>query len=72
MIALHPLGGIGEVTPGADLAGMLAASLDRSSAVAALLKRGADPALKDQHGATALQRARKTEDPEIVKLLETR
>ena len=51
---------------------MLAASLDRSSAVAALLKRGADPALKDRHGMTALHRAKNTEDPEIVKLLETR
>jgi ankyrin repeat protein len=51
---------------------MLAASLDRSSAVAVLLKRGADPALKDRHGMTALERAKKTEDPETVKLLEVR
>jgi ankyrin repeat protein len=49
---------------------MLAASLDRSSAVAVLLKHGADPALKDRHGMTALDRAKKTEDPAIVKLLE--
>ena len=51
---------------------MLAASLDRPSAAAVLLKRGADPALKDRHGATALDRAKKTEDPEIIKLLQTR
>ncbi len=51
---------------------MLAASLDRSSAVIVLLKRGANPALKDHYGMTALDRAKKTEDPETVKLLESR
>jgi cytohesin len=51
---------------------MLAASLDRASAIAALLKRGADPALKDARGMTALDRAKKTEDPETIHLLEGR
>lgn len=51
---------------------MLAASLGRASAVAALLKRGADPALKDLRGLTALDRAKKAEDPEIIRLLEAR
>ncbi len=51
---------------------MLAASLARSSAVAVLLKRGADPALKDHSGMTALGRAKKTEDSETIALLKTR
>jgi ankyrin repeat protein len=51
---------------------MLAASLGRASAVAALLKRGADPALKDARGLTALDRAKKAEDPETIRLLENR
>lgn len=49
---------------------MLAASLDRASVIAVLLKRGADPALKDVRGMTALDRAKKTEDPETIRLLE--
>ena len=51
---------------------MLAASLDRSSAVTVLLKRGADPNIRDHRGMTALDRAKKTEDPETIKLLEVR
>ena len=51
---------------------MLAASLDRASAVVVLLKRGADPAIKDHRGMTALDRAWKTEDPETIQLLATR
>jgi ankyrin repeat protein len=50
---------------------MLAASLGRASAVERLLKRGANPELKDSAGHTALDRARETDDAETVKLLET-
>ncbi len=49
---------------------MLAASLNRASAVAVLLQRGADPTLKDRHGMTALQRAKEAEASETIKLLE--
>lgn len=49
---------------------MMAASLGRTEAVIMLLKRGADPTLKDNAGHTALDRARGAENPEIIKLLE--
>jgi uncharacterized protein len=50
---------------------MLAAALARTQAVALLLARGANPTIKDHQGRTALERAKETEDEEIVKLLET-
>ncbi|MGA8027726.1 MAG: ankyrin repeat domain-containing protein [Bryobacteraceae bacterium] len=50
---------------------MLAASLARTGAVALLLQRGANPALRDHAGRTALDRAKKTDDVETVRLLET-
>jgi uncharacterized protein len=50
---------------------MLAAAFARSPAVALLLARGANPTIKDHQGRTALERAKETEDEDIVKLLET-
>ncbi len=50
---------------------MLAAGLGRVSAVALLLRRGANPMLKDRAGRTALDLARETEDDQTVKLLES-
>jgi uncharacterized protein len=48
---------------------MLAASLGRSKAVALLLARGANPALRDRAGHTALDRARETDDDATQTLL---
>jgi hypothetical protein len=48
---------------------MLAASLGRSQAVAMLLARGANPALRDRTGRTALERARDTQDDTTQNLL---
>ncbi|HMF76621.1 MAG TPA: ankyrin repeat domain-containing protein, partial [Bryobacteraceae bacterium] len=48
---------------------MLAASLGRVDATALLLKRGALPALRDNHGRTALDRARETDSSETIQLL---
>lgn len=48
---------------------MLAASLGRSKAVELLLARGANPALRDRSGHTALDRARETDDETTQKLL---
>lgn len=48
---------------------MLAASLGRSQAVAVLLRRGANPALRDRAGRTALDRARDTDDTGTLDLL---
>ncbi|MBV9669661.1 MAG: ankyrin repeat domain-containing protein [Acidobacteriales bacterium] len=50
---------------------MLAAAMARTQAVAVLLARGANPAIKDRHGRTALDRAKETQDDDLVKLLET-
>jgi ankyrin repeat protein len=50
---------------------MLAASIGRTDAVALLLRRGANPALRDGRGHTALDRAKESNDEQIVKLLET-
>jgi ankyrin repeat protein len=50
---------------------MLAASIARTDAVALLLKRGANPVLRDRKGRTALDRAKESNDDQIVKLLET-
>jgi ankyrin repeat protein len=49
---------------------MIAASLGRTNVVAVLLRRGANPALRDHAGHTALDRALKAENSEVVKLLE--
>jgi ankyrin repeat protein len=49
---------------------MLAASLGRTSAVSLLLERGANPALADKDGRTALSRAKEAHNSELVKLLE--
>jgi ankyrin repeat protein len=49
---------------------MLAAAMGRANAVALLLKRGADPRLRDRAGHTALDRARETDDAQTVHLLE--
>jgi ankyrin repeat protein len=49
---------------------MIAASLGRSSAVALLLHRGANPNLKDRFGHTALDRARQIDDDATIRLLE--
>jgi len=48
---------------------MMAASMGRADVVTLLLKRGANRELRDKAGHTALQRARDTENEEIVKLL---
>lgn len=50
---------------------IFAAAMARFSAVALLLRRGADPALRDRAGHTALDRARETDDDQTIKLLET-
>jgi ankyrin repeat protein len=50
---------------------MLAASLGRAKAVGVLLARGADPALRDREGHTALDRARQTDDEATQTLLKT-
>jgi ankyrin repeat protein len=49
---------------------MIAASLGRTNAVAVLLRRGANPVLRDHAGHTALDRALKAENSEVVKLLQ--
>jgi ankyrin repeat protein len=49
---------------------MLAASLGHTEAVALLLRRGANPALKDKSGRTALARAQEGQDADLVKLLQ--
>lgn len=49
---------------------MVAASLGRIEAVELLLRRGANPALKDNRGRTALNRAQESQDQELVKVLE--
>lgn len=48
---------------------MMAASMGRAEVVTLLLRRGADRLLKDKAGHTALERARNTENAEIVQLL---
>jgi uncharacterized protein len=48
---------------------MIAASLGRASAVEVLLRRGANPLLRDHAGHTALDRAREAHNGEVVKLL---
>ena len=48
---------------------MMAASMGRPEVVMLLLKRGANRNLRDKVGHTALERARNTENSEIVKLL---
>ena len=49
---------------------MLAASLDRLSAVQLLVKRGADPKLTDGSGHTALDRAKMCDDPALLRALQ--
>lgn len=49
---------------------MIAASLGRTNAVTVLLRRGANPALRDHAGHTALDRALEAENSEVVKLLQ--
>jgi ankyrin repeat protein len=49
---------------------MIAASLGRAGAVAVLLRRGANPLLRDHAGHTALDRARDAQNPDVVKLLQ--
>jgi ankyrin repeat protein len=49
---------------------MLAASMDRAEVISVLLKRGADAKKKDRAGQTALERARKSENQEVIQLLE--
>jgi ankyrin repeat protein len=49
---------------------MIAASLGRSSVLAILLQRGANPTLRDRLGRSALDRARDARDPVSVRLLE--
>jgi ankyrin repeat protein len=49
---------------------MLAASLGRADAVALLLKRGANPVLRDKAGHTALNRALQTDSKETIRLLQ--
>jgi len=49
---------------------MIAASLGRTNAVSVLLRRGANPALRDHAGHTVLDRALEAENSEIVKLLQ--
>jgi uncharacterized protein len=48
---------------------MIAASLGRAGAVAVLLRRGANPQLRDHAGHTALDRAREAQNNDVVKLL---
>jgi uncharacterized protein len=48
---------------------MLAAAMGRTHAVFLLLGRGANPAIKDHQGRTALDRAKETEDEDLVRLL---
>jgi ankyrin repeat protein len=48
---------------------MMAASMGRVEVVTLLLRRGANRLLRDKAGHTALERARDTENEEIVKLL---
>jgi ankyrin repeat protein len=48
---------------------MLAASLNQREAVAALLRRGANPQLRDHSDRTALDHARETASPEVIDLL---
>jgi len=48
---------------------MMAASMGRLDVVTLLLKRGANRSLRDKAGHTALERARDTENQEIVQLL---
>ncbi len=48
---------------------MLAVSMDRLPAARVLLTRGANPKITDHEGNTALDRARKVDDPDLVKLL---
>jgi ankyrin repeat protein len=48
---------------------MLAASLGKVDALALLLKRGASPILRDNHGRTALDRAKETGSTETIRLL---
>ena len=48
---------------------MMAASMGRVEVVSLLLKRGANSQLRDKAGHTAFERARDTENAEIVKLL---
>jgi len=48
---------------------MMASSMGRTEVVGLLLKRGANSQLRDKAGHTALERARNTENEEIVKLL---
>jgi uncharacterized protein len=49
---------------------MIAASLGRAAAVAVLLRRGANPLLRDHAGHTALDRAREAQNGDVVKLLQ--
>ncbi|MGA7414597.1 MAG: ankyrin repeat domain-containing protein, partial [Bryobacteraceae bacterium] len=49
---------------------MLAASMDRTEVITVLLKRGADVKKKDKAGQTALERARKSENQEVIQMLE--
>jgi len=49
---------------------MMAASMGRAAVVGQLLQRGANSHLRDKAGHTALDRARDTENAEIVKLLQ--
>lgn len=49
---------------------MVAASLGRSNAVGLLLRRGANPNLRDRFGRTALDRARQIDDRATIQLLE--
>jgi ankyrin repeat protein len=48
---------------------MLAASLGKVDALALLLKRGASPTLRDNHGRTALDRAKEAGSTETIRLL---
>jgi hypothetical protein len=50
---------------------MIAASLGRAGAVAMLLRRGANPLLRDHAGHTALDRAREAQNSDVVKLLQS-
>ena len=50
---------------------MLAASIGRTDAVALLLQRGANPKVRDSRGRTALDRAKESNDEQILKLLKT-
>ncbi len=48
---------------------MMAASMGRVEVVTLLLKRGANRLLRDKAGHTALERARDTENQEMIQLL---